>query len=92
MQSRLDRSGVIKELKNVLDRATEGRIIPFMVGEHTDVIDELGVDSLNQLEIRFEIERVWNLEITDRQVRSLRTIGQAADLIIQLAAHENELV
>ena len=92
MQSRLDRSGVIKELKNVLDRATEGRIIPFMVGEHTDVIDELGVDSLNQLEIRFEIERVWNLEITDRQVRSLRTIGQAADLIIQLAVHEEEMV
>jgi acyl carrier protein len=85
MSISLDRSEVISELKYVLERATEGRIKSSSVGEDMDVIEELGVDSLAQLEIRFEIEQVWGLDVTDREVRKLRTVRQAADFIIDRA-------
>jgi acyl carrier protein len=88
MKLSLDRSRILHDLKQVFERATEGRVRADEVVETARVTEDLGVDSLNQLEIRFELERTWEMEVTDKEVKSLSTIGDVADLIVDRVARD----
>ncbi len=48
----------------------------------TNIIDELGVDSLNAIEIIMSIEDELNIEIPDEEIEGLKTVE---DIVIYLA-------
>ena len=59
---------VLKVLKKV-SRAKESAIDP------ETALSDLGVDSLGRVELLFELERLFDLEISDDHARAMRTVG-----------------
>jgi acyl carrier protein len=51
--------------------------------------DELKIDSLDGLNLFFELEEAFDLSIPDERVRTMRTIGQVVDEIDRLVAERN---
>lgn len=43
--------------------------------EHAHFQDDLGVDSLDLIELQMEIEKQFNVTITDEEVETLTTVG-----------------
>ncbi|MFO7586765.1 MAG: acyl carrier protein [Gemmatimonadota bacterium] len=53
--------------------------------------DELGIDSLDAVEIMFGLEEEFDIEISDEQARSVRTVGEVIELLrAQLAGRADE--
>jgi acyl carrier protein len=50
----------------------------------TDILDELQVDSARLIDITFELEDKFDLEICDNDIDSIVTIGDAVSLIRRL--------
>lgn len=49
--------------------------------DNTILSDDLGLDSLDQLELLMETERKFNISISDELVDSVKTFGNCVDLI-----------
>lgn len=47
-------------------------------------LDDLGFDSLDRIELGMTLQDEFNVVIEERDEKSLRTIGDAADLVEQL--------
>ena len=52
--------------------------------------EELNIDSLDGLNLFFELEEEFDLSIPDERVRTLRTIGQVVEEIDRLLAERSE--
>jgi acyl carrier protein len=76
-----DRTQIIEQLKPVLSRASNGRANLEHVTEQSLIIEDIGLASLDLLELRCELEEGWNTRITDEQAIRLRTIGDVVELI-----------
>ena len=46
--------------------------------------DELNVDSLDKINISFEVEEAFNITIPDDALGSLRTVGDVVDGVVRL--------
>ena len=46
--------------------------------------DELGIDSLDKINISFEVEEAFNITIPDDALGSLRTVGDVVDGVVRL--------
>jgi len=55
------------------------------INENTDIMDDLGADSLDIVEMLQTIETDFGLVIPDEDVQGLRTVGDVADYIEQHA-------
>lgn len=80
------REGVVQQLREVLDRVTDGRIDSVAIQEDAHITDDLGLTSLELLELRFELESVWNVSVDNDQALTLRTVSDVVSLIVQQAA------
>jgi hypothetical protein len=69
-----DRLWIIDQLRDVLDRVTDGRLNLGAIREDARILDDLGLTSLELLELRFELESVWNVAVTAR----LRRCGRCS--------------
>jgi acyl carrier protein len=49
--------------------------------ENTHFQDDLGVDSLDLIELRMEIEKVFGITITDEETETLTTMGSFIDCV-----------
>ncbi len=49
--------------------------------------DELGMDSLDAMNLLFDVESKFNIQIPDEQARSIRSVRQMVDGIRELLAH-----
>ena len=49
----------------------------------TELIADLGLDSLMIFEIVFELEEKFDLRISDEEVDQIKTINQAVDFVLQ---------
>lgn len=47
-------------------------------------LEDLGADSLDRLELIMKLEEVFNVDISDQDESSVKTVQQAIDLIYQL--------
>jgi acyl carrier protein len=52
---------------------------------NSDIIDDLGADSLDQVEMVVMFEEAYNLEISDEEADKLQTIQQAVNYIFERA-------
>jgi acyl carrier protein len=46
--------------------------------------DELGIDSLDKINISFEVEEIFSISIPDDALGSLRTVGDVVDGVVRL--------
>ena len=47
----------------------------------TKLIDELGMDSLDRVELMIELEREFDISLTDEEIEIIETVQQCFDLI-----------
>jgi acyl carrier protein len=76
-----ERSQIIEQLKPALLRASNGRAHLDQVVEQSLIIEDIGLASLDLLELRFELEERWKTRITDEEAIRLKTIHDVVDLI-----------
>lgn len=55
------------------------------VSEKSRFIDDLGADSLDLVQLVMAVEDEFEIEITDDEAESIKTVGQAIDLILTKA-------
>jgi acyl carrier protein len=48
--------------------------------------DELNVDSLDKINISFEVEEAFNVEIPDDALGTIKTVGDMVDGVVRLRA------
>jgi acyl carrier protein len=76
-----ERAGIIEEPKPALVRASNGRAKLDHAKEDALIIEDIGLASLDLLELRFELEERWQTQITDEEAIRLKTIRDMVDLI-----------
>ena len=77
------RAQVIKQLQPVLSRVSNGRAKVDHLAEDARIIEDIGLASLDLLELRFELETAWNATITDQEAISLKTIGDVVNIVLE---------
>jgi acyl carrier protein len=86
MSAVLTRPEIVSELRNILQRATNNRIQADQVNEEDNVFDNLGLSSLEMLELSFEIEYVWNVVLDNEDLMDLKIVSDVIDLILERTA------
>jgi acyl carrier protein len=81
-----ERAQIIEQLKPLLSRASNGRAKLDPLPEDARIIEDVGLASLDLLELRFELEAAWNTQITDEEAVSLKTIRDVVDVILAKSA------
>jgi len=51
------------------------------ITEDTDIVEELGADSLDVVELMMSLEQEFDLLISDEKVSEFRTVGDVVDYI-----------
>jgi acyl carrier protein len=77
------RSRVIEELKPALLRASNGRAKLDPLKEQALIVEDIGLASLDLLELRFELEERWKIHITDEEAIRMKTVGDLVELILR---------
>jgi acyl carrier protein len=77
------RAQIVEQLKPVLSRVSNGRAKVSHLSEEARIIEDIGLASLDLLELRFELETAWNTRITDEEAISLKTIRDVVDVVLK---------
>jgi acyl carrier protein len=77
---------IIEQLKPVLLSVSNGRAKVDQLTEDALIIEDIGLASLDLLELRFDLETHWNVRIMDEQAISLKTIRDVVEMIIEKIA------
>ena len=75
---------IFEKVKNAL--AEQFEVNPDTITPETNLIDDLGADSLASVELVMALEEAAGISIDDGDVAGLKTVG---DIMNYLAAHKN---
>jgi acyl carrier protein len=84
-----ERADILNELAKIVVRVKEGTVPAEAVVEQA-TLRELHLDSLDLLEMRFDLGRKWGLEVSDDDARRVRTVADIIDLVMATAAAKAE--
>ena len=56
-----------------------------MITMETDIIDDLGADSLDLVELVMSLEEHYDIVLTDDKTANVRTVGQVVNMLEQFA-------
>jgi acyl carrier protein len=76
------RAQIVEQLKTILERVSNGRAKIDRLPEEARLIEDIGLASLDLLELRFELEQSWNATITDEETMSLKTVKDMVDVVL----------
>ena len=62
----------------------KSKLIPADAVTRDKTFDELAIDSLDKINISFEIEDTFNIQIPDDSIGSLKTVGDIIDGVVRL--------
>jgi acyl carrier protein len=62
----------------------KSKLIPENTITRDNTFDELAIDSLDKINISFEIEDTFNVQIPDDSIGTLRTVGDIVDGVLRL--------
>ena len=62
----------------------KSKLIPESSVTPASTFDELAIDSLDKINISFEIEDTFNIQIPDNAISGLKTVGDVIDGVIRL--------
>ncbi|MGO8703009.1 MAG: acyl carrier protein [Candidatus Brocadiia bacterium] len=77
----MDRPQIKAELEKILNIVDDQLLKRVQVQEETVIREGLGLDSLQIVELLFEIEERLNVKIADDEAPKLRTVGDLITLI-----------
>ena len=75
------RDEIRSELRDALDRVSNGRAKLDRIKDDARIIEDVGLSSLDLLDLRCEMEERWQAEIADEEMMQLRTVGDVVQLI-----------
>ncbi|NYF90964.1 acyl carrier protein [Tunturiibacter empetritectus] len=67
-----------------IDIIAKSKSIPADSISLTNTFDELNIDSLDKINISFEVEEAFNIEIPDEALSTLRTVGDMVEGVAKL--------
>ena len=70
---------VYETVRELLARQLE--IDPALIGPSTDILEDLGADSLDIVELVMAIEEEYDIVITDERAQNVRTVEQLVDML-----------
>ena len=70
---------VYETVRELLERQLE--IDPARIGPNTDILEDLGADSLDIVELVMAIEEEYDIVITDERAQNVRTVEQLVDML-----------
>ena len=73
---------VFEKIKEAL--ATQFNLDPATITRSTDVMNDLGADSLDLVELIMTLEEEYGVSVTDDSVYEHKTVGEIADFIESL--------
>ena len=76
-----ERDQILKKLSSALDRASNGRAKLDRLVDDARIIEDVGLSSLDLLDLRCDVEELWQMKVTDEELMQLRTIGDVVHLI-----------
>ncbi len=76
-----DRTELLEQLRDAILQASNGRAKIAKFDEAALIIEDLGLYSLDILDLRHEVEDRWDFEIADEDIIRVRTVGDVIDLI-----------
>ena len=85
-----DGSQIIDQLKPMLREVSNGRARVDGLTRDALIIEDVGLASLDLLEMRFELENHWHLQIADEDLIRLKTVGDVVDLILERQQPQND--
>lgn len=62
-------------------------IDPAKITRETDVVNDLGADSLDLVELIMTLEEEYGISVTDESIYERRTVGEIADFIETLISN-----
>jgi acyl carrier protein len=77
----MNRDEIRRELGGIVQRAVARKIDIGVVPDDARLRDDLGVGSLDVMEIIYSIEDAFGIELEDREVLSLVKVGDVIDLV-----------
>jgi acyl carrier protein len=77
------RDQILASLGDVLNRASNGRANLDQLAEDARIIEDIGLSSLDLLELRCELEERWQTTVADEELMRLQTVGDVVDLLEQ---------
>jgi acyl carrier protein len=69
-----------------IDIIAKSKSIPADSISLASTFDELNIDSLDKINISFEVEEAFNIEIPDEALSTLRTVGDMVEGVTKLTA------
>jgi acyl carrier protein len=81
-----ERDELLDKLGGAISRASNGRAKLDRLDDDARIIEDVGLSSLDLLDLRYEVDSIWQMTITDDEVAQLRTIGDVVRLIEQRAS------
>ena len=79
-----DRAEVLHDVKEIIAEQMAVQIDE--IDENTALVEDLGCDSLDIVEISMEVEEHFDISIPDDAGEKTRTVGELADGVLQLLA------
>ena len=61
--------------------AEQLEVDPGLITPETDIIDDLGADSLDLVELVMSLEEHYDIVLTDDKTANVRTVGQVVDML-----------
>jgi acyl carrier protein len=75
-----------------IDIIAKSKSIPADSISLASTFDELNIDSLDKINISFEVEEAFNIEIPDEALSTLRTVGDMVEGVTKLTAAPSPIV
>ncbi|MDQ0795502.1 acyl carrier protein [Streptomyces sp. B1I3] len=70
-----------EELRTLLAETIDAEVS--QVGDDTDFVEELGVDSLMALEVVVVLERTYGIKFDEQEMRTVTTLSSAHDEVLR---------
>ena len=77
----MNRDQIIQELKDIVSPYTEERLAFDQLGEHTDFITDLKINSANLVDIVLDIEEKFNITIDNDSMTKMLTVSATLKII-----------
>ena len=70
---------ILEKVKDIL--AGQFEVLADTINEETNIVDDLGADSLDVVELIMSVEDVFGLAISDEEAAELTTVGKIVEYI-----------
>ena len=70
---------LFETVKKVL--AAQLEVDPELISADTDIMDDLGADSLDLVELVMSLEEHYDIVLTDDKTANVRTVGQVVEML-----------